>query len=146
MNLFLKSLVIMLVISMIGVGSLLGWQYWTSEKAAKPEAVDVQSLPADKLLKYIVETESITTDLYSGGYIQTQFSLQTDSPETKLELDKRRYEVESIIIKILSQMKKEELMGTEGLLLAEAKLKQGINHSLQKEAIVRVYTTDRLLQ
>lgn len=144
MNLFQKSIIIIVSIALLGVGSFTVWHMLKTEPSSQKESGKVAS--AAELVERTVETEVITTNLDGGGMIKIRFAIEADSPETKETLEKTRFQTQSIIIKILSQLNQEKLAGEKGLQLVENAIQEKLNNSLEGEKIVKVYTTDRIIQ
>lgn len=143
MNLFQKSILIMVSIALLGIGSFVAWQMLKSEPAAKEKE---KAATAEELVERTVVTEEITTNLNGGGWIKIRFAIEADSPKTKESLEKTMFQTQSIIIKILSQMNEEKLAGEKGLQMVEEMIKEKLNNSLEGEKIANVYTTDRIIQ
>lgn len=117
-------------------------------KMLQPE--EVKPLPgaltAEELLEYTVETEDITTNLKSGGYIQVKFQLQGDSVETKDELTNRMFLIRNMVIHTLASMTREELKGAEQIVVLEKTIQEKINEQLPAGEVLKVFTTKKLLQ
>ncbi|MBP1931451.1 flagellar basal body-associated FliL family protein [Ammoniphilus resinae] len=146
MKLYLKSFIILIGISVLIIGAFALWESWTAEPAAKGE--NQSEVSAAELVERTVETAVITTNLYDEGWIKTKFAIQTDSPETKEHVEKTMFQTESLIIKTLSQLSKDKLAGAEGLALVENSIQKKLNQMLggDGDQIVKVYTTDRVIQ
>lgn len=144
MSLFQKSIIIIVSIALLGVGSFTVWHMLKTEPSGQNASGKVAS--AAELVERTVETEVITTNLYGGGMIKIRFAIEADSLETKETLEKTRFQTQSIIIKILSQLNQEKLAGEKGLQLVENAIQEKLNNSLEGEKIVKVYTTDRIIQ
>ena len=100
----------------------------------------------DEVLEASVDIKEITTNLASNDFIRISFKIQTDSKESKEELQKRDFQVNNIIILELSGIEVEEIQGKEGQLKLEETLKTKINEILQEGKVQKVYITQFLLQ
>jgi flagellar protein FliL len=100
----------------------------------------------DEILEMSVDIKEITTNLASNDFIRISFKIQTDSKESKEELQKRDFQVNNIIILELSGLEVEEIQGKEGQLKLEETLKTKINEILQEGKVQKVYITQFLLQ
>lgn len=100
----------------------------------------------DEVLEMSVDIKEITTNLASNDFIRISFKIQTDSKESKEELQKRDFQVNNIIILELSGLEVEEIQGKEGQLKLEETLKTKINEILQEGKVQKVYITQFLLQ
>jgi len=144
MSLYQKSLLIIVCIALLGFGSIGTWMFFKSEFSGK-EAGSL-SVSAKDLMERTVETETITTNLYGGGWIKIRFAIEADSAETKERLEQTMFQTKSIIIRILSQLDRDKLTGENGLKIVEDAIQDKLNEALEGEKIVKVYTTDRIIQ
>lgn len=104
------------------------------------------ALNADDILATMVETESITTNLNSGGYIQLRFQIQTSSKEAKDELEKRSFQVQNIILRLASGMTAEEAKQPEGNAQFEQQMKNQLNALLENGKVIHVFTINKVIQ
>lgn len=148
MKLFYKSLIIMLCITIIGVGGFVFWKKGEdAEVSSQEETHQEEPITSAELKELVVETQVITTNLLDRGFIKAKFAIQTDSKETKERLGKLMFQAESIIIKSLAQMSKEKVLGEKGLELLEQTIKDELNNMLEAEdKVVKVYITERMIQ
>lgn len=144
-KLFQMSLILLIAVALLGVITLVLWQTYFKSAEANVEETKEKELSIDEILERTVETEQITTNLYSGGYAVVKFKIQADSPKAKEELEKRMYQVKHIIIKTLASMTAADIQGADGLSLMETKIQQEINQLLDEGKVVKVYTTERIL-
>jgi flagellar protein FliL len=143
MKLYMKSLIIIALITTVGVGGFAAWHYMATPTPAKANA-DQPSI--DEVLNQSIEVGPITTNLKDGGIIKTKFELVCSSAKSAEELKKVSFQIESTIIQYLSGVKKEDLVGANGLDSLEGNVKKKLNQALGTEVIKRVYTTDKLIQ
>ncbi|WP_226534696.1 flagellar basal body-associated protein FliL [Fictibacillus halophilus] len=126
-------------IGLIGAAGYFGFQYFSPKtEASEPTA--------EELDKLMVETDEITTNLADKSYVKIKFKIQADNKDAKKELEKRLFQVNNLIIYEISNKKTEELSGQKGLISLEDTLKSEINKVMQDGKVVRVYTTQKIIQ
>lgn len=140
------SLIILIGITLLGGIAFVLWKTTFAPVAPTEQAVSEKKLSADEMVAQSVNTESITTNLFTQDYIVIQFNILLDSPESKEEFEKRMVEARAIIISVLSSMTPEDLKGEEGINRLEAILMTRFNEILQDGKVVRVLTIDRKIQ
>jgi flagellar protein FliL len=138
-----KAVTIMLsmivAIGLVGAAGYFGFQYFSPKtEASEPTA--------EELDKLMVETDEITTNLADKSYVKIKFKIQADNKDAKHELEKRLFQVNNLIIYEISNKKTEELSGQKGLISLENTLKTEINKVMQDGKVVRVYTTQKIIQ
>jgi flagellar protein FliL len=143
-KLFNVSLIILIAITLLGLASFAVYTYMKSGSNHAQAATQQKSI--DEILKVSTDTDEITTNLYSGGYLRVQFNIEADSKSAKDELDKRKSQVEHIIIETLSSMTADDIKGSQGISKMETEIKTKINSIMQSGKIVNVITTKLLVQ
>ncbi|OOE11926.1 flagellar basal body-associated protein FliL [Fictibacillus arsenicus] len=138
-----KAVTIMLsmvvAIGLVGAAGYFGFQYFSPKtEASEPTA--------EELDKLMVETDEITTNLADKSYVKIKFKIQADNKDAKKELEKRLFQVNNLIIYEISNKITEELSGQKGLISLENTLKTEINKVMQDGKVVRVYTTQKIIQ
>ncbi|OYD58850.1 flagellar basal body-associated protein FliL [Fictibacillus aquaticus] len=138
-----KALVIMLsmlfAITAVGAsGYYIFTMFSPKTEAAEPTA--------DELEELTVETEEITTNLLDDAYVKIKFKIQADSKDGKEELEKRLFQVNNTIIYEISGMKTDNLKGREGIVGLEKVLQKKISELMLDGKVVRVYTTQKIIQ
>ncbi len=129
----------LVAICLIGAAGYYGFkQFSPKTEASEPTA--------EELDKLMVETNEMTTNLADQSYVKIQFKIQADNEDAKHELEKRLFQVNNLIIYEISNKKTEELSGQQGLISLEDKLKTEINKVMQDGKVVRVYTTQKIIQ
>ncbi|UFJ42134.1 flagellar basal body-associated FliL family protein [Brevibacillus humidisoli] len=142
-RLFNMALIIIIAITLLGVVAFVLWQtYLSPDKEAVAEA---RALTADELVEYTIDTGEITTNLLSNNFIIVRFSITADSKEAKEELEKRKPQVNQIIIKTLAGLTPDDIKGTDGLNKLEAKLMNQLSEVMQEGKIVQVILTKHVL-
>jgi flagellar FliL protein len=145
------AIIILIAITLLGVVTFLIWKFVFQEpvegEAHKEEVpIEAEPLPAQDMAALIYETVEYTTDLVTQNVIRIKFTIQTDSEPAKLELELRKFQLDNIIINLLSAMSKEDLKGPEGINALEAQIMLRMNELMQDGKIVRIYTTNKILQ
>jgi flagellar protein FliL len=136
----LKPIILIIVAAIL----LLGGVWFFLHKSTSEEKT--KELSADEIIAMSVETESITTNLSTGGYVQLSFQLQTDSEEAKEELEKRDFQVKNVILKLFSSLTEDEINSPEETVQFEEQIKNELNKFMQSGHIVKVYTTNKMIQ
>jgi flagellar FliL protein len=139
-------LLILIAFLLLGAVSFLVWTNLLSTNEPPSAAEGSMTLTADEQLERTAETADFTTNLYSKGYAQLKFQILTTSPETKEELEKRMFQVRSLILQIVASKNKEDLRGSEGINQLEQEIAVRINGILHNGQVQQVYTTKKLLQ
>lgn len=137
MKRFKKVFFTCMIITAIAAGGLYYYQY-TKSHENKAEAATI-----DKLADQTIETDQISTNLNSDNLIQVKFSIELDSKDTKKQAEKIIPIIESDIIKILSQSKKEDFKNIGAF---EEKVKNRLNERFTEGKITNVFTTELLIQ
>ena len=105
-----------------------------------------KELSTDEIVENMVSTETITTDLLSGGFVQIGFQIQTSATEAKEELTKRDFQVRNIATRLLSGMNEDQVKNIAGMDKFETEMKNEINELMQNGSIVQIYTTNKMIQ
>lgn len=136
-----KVLIIITVILLIGAAALLAYDKLGFGK--KEAAGEEQSI--DDVLKVTVDMGEIATNLLDNRYVKISFMIEADSKDAKEELEKRKFQVQNIIITELSDMKAPELEGKEGKQAFEEAVKTRVNEIMQEGEVVKVYITSYII-
>jgi flagellar protein FliL len=136
----LKPIILIIVAAIL----LLGGVWFFLHKSTIEEKT--KELSADEIIAMSVKTENITTNLSSGGYVQLSFQLQTDSEKAKRELEKRDFQVKNVILKLFSSLTEDEINSPEETVQFEERIKNEMNKLMQSGHIVKVYTTNKMIQ
>ncbi|WP_251554548.1 flagellar basal body-associated FliL family protein [Neobacillus muris] len=142
MKLYIKSIVIIGIITVAGLGGYFGWEYFQKPKDAEAK----ESPSAEELLAMSVDTESITTNFKDGGFIKTKFKLITTSKDKAEELKKLEFRIESTIIQYINEVDKENVNGPDGIISLEDNLKTELNKELGDDSITKVYMIEKIIQ
>jgi flagellar protein FliL len=137
----LKPIVIIIVTTI----TLLGVIWFALYEFTKKEEIP-KGLSADEIVANSVETELMTTNLSTGGFIQLRFRIQTSSEEASEELSKRDFQVRNIVLRLAASMTDVEAKSPDGIEKFEEEMKNEINKLLQNGSVVEVYTTDKIVQ
>lgn len=132
-------IIILIAITLIGVVAYFVIANFTKVDSPKEPTID-------EILEYSIDTEEITTNLNDGSYLVIKLKIQTDSKDTKEELEKRSFQIDNILIQELASMKAEQFTSKEGLLEVEDLLKMRLNEIVQTGTVQKVYITNRIVQ
>lgn len=133
-------LIILISISLIGAAALVLINYYFSapEPGAEPTI--------DEIIENSWETDEITTNLEDNHLLKTQFRIHVDSGKAKDELEKRDFQVNSLIIHQLAGMSSADIRNQEGIEELESILRLKMNEIMQEGKVIRIYTTQRMIQ
>jgi flagellar FliL protein len=140
----MKKMPKLMIIMVFVVVVLLGGYWGYLQISSSFEKNEKQS--ADDMLATIVETEHITTNLSTDGYIQLRFKIQTNSEEAKDELLKRNFQISNTALKIASSMTQEQIKSPVGMAEFEKKMIEELNMLMETGNIVKIYTTNKMIQ
>ncbi|WP_078380889.1 flagellar basal body-associated protein FliL [Sutcliffiella halmapala] len=132
-------IIILLIITLLGVVALITMNVFYADNSTDTESID-------EIIKHTVDIEEITTNLKSGGYLRVQFKVQTDSKKARTELEKREFQVRSIVIHEISNKKSSDFGDDKGIENLEKEIQTKLNEVMQDGLVVQVYTTSFLLQ
>lgn len=136
-----KVLIIITIILLVAAAGLL--VYDKLDFGKKEEASGEQSI--DDVLKATVDIGEIATNLLDNRYVKISFMIETNGKDSKEELEKRKFQVQNIIITELSDMKAPDLEGKEGKQEFEETVKVKINEIMQEGQVVKVYITSYII-
>lgn len=137
----LNVIIIMILSAIILLGVIWFGLTQLTQKEEKPKG-----LSADEILETSFETEKITTNLGSGGYIQLRFRIQVSSKDAVEELSQRDFQIRNIVLRQAASMTEKEAKSAEGMIKFEEEMKNELNSLLQSGTVIRVYTTDKIIQ
>lgn len=132
-------LIIIVSITLIGVLVLV----LTTQLNKEPKPVEAS---IDDIVLASVDIPEITTNLADGSFARLQLKIQTDSEDAGVELSKRVFQVNNIIIHELSEMTEKDLEGKQGKVLFEKAIKAQINELMQEGEVQHVYITSYIIQ
>ncbi|WP_240375317.1 flagellar basal body-associated protein FliL [Bacillus piscicola] len=132
-------LILLLSLTCVGVIALVIMNFISTPEAGAEPTID-------EIIENSWETEEITTNLQDNHFLKARFQIHTDSKEARKELAKRDFQVNNIIIHELAGRTADEVRAQEGLEDLEKTLRSKINEKMQEGQVVRVYTTDRIVQ
>lgn len=138
-----KPFIIMIVLLLVIVigGVVAAFLLTKEEPEPKEETENI-----DLILERSVETEKITTSLKDGTFAQVSFKIQTDSTETKYEVEKRMYQVNNIVINYFTNKTAADITENDGISTLQETLKTKVNEVLSNGEVEKVYTTTYVLQ
>ena len=135
-------LIILTTLTLIGGITLVLYFQFSNSASADPN----KEPTIDEILALSVDTNEITTNLLTNDFIRVSFKIQVDNEKAKKELEKRDFQVRSIIIRELSGMRASDFSGPEGIEGLENLILVKINEYMQEGIVVKVYTTGFVLQ
>ncbi len=132
-------LIMIISITLIGVVTLVLVNYFSAPEAGAEPTID-------EIINNSWETEEITTNLEDNHFLKTQFRIHVDSGKAKDELEKRDFQVNNLIIHQLAGMSSSDIKTQEGIEELESTLRLKINDIMNEGKVIRIYTTERLIQ
>lgn len=140
------SLIILVALTLIALITFFLWQMTTPSMVSGNQGMNVEDLSSKELLELSVDTEQITTNLYTNDFIIVQFNILVDNKKARKEVENRMSEIRSAIISVLASKTPEDLQGEEGISALEEILVERFNEILNEGSVVRVLTIDRQIQ
>ncbi|SFP07732.1 flagellar basal body-associated protein FliL [Salibacterium halotolerans] len=133
-------LIIIISLTLVGVVAFVLFNYfsYSTEAGAEPTI--------DQIIENSWETEEITTNLNDGSMFRGAFRIHVETKAGAEELQKRDFQIKNIIIHELAGMNAGGLQSREGLQTLEDTLRSDINDIMKEGDVVRVYTTQRMIQ
>jgi len=136
---FFGMFVTILIILLLGAGGYIAFLLMDdSDQGGEPTV--------DEILDATWETEEITTNLANNDIIRIQFSVQLDNKKAREEIEKRDFQVYNAIINELSSMESSHFREKDSLQSLEEQLTAKIDELLHNGKVVRVYTTQKIIQ
>ncbi|MFB4162674.1 flagellar basal body-associated protein FliL [Alteribacillus sp. JSM 102045] len=132
-------LIMIISITLIGVVTLVLFNYFSTPEAGAEPTID-------EIIENSWGTEEITTNLDDKTFLKTQFRIHVDSAKAKDELEKRDFQVNNLIIHQLAGMNSSDIKSQEGLEELESTLRLKINDIMKEGKVIRIYTTERMIQ
>lgn len=133
-------LIILIVLTLVGVAVLIFVNYFNNEDEQDREPT------IDEIISQSYETEEITTNLLSNDFVRARFLIHVDNRNALQEVQKRDFQVNNIIIRSLAGMDASQLSGADGIEKLEAQLQDDINALMQEGSVVKIYTTEWVIQ
>ncbi|WP_093191673.1 flagellar basal body-associated protein FliL [Salimicrobium halophilum] len=138
MSKLMKTMLIVLItLTVLGVAAIIIVLNLNSSEADGERSID-------EIREASLETEEMTTDLESGGFVRISFRIITDSTDGLEELEKRDFQMKNVIIKQLAQM--DEKAFKSDLTTLEETIKLRLNEFMEEGTITDVYTISKVLQ
>lgn len=136
----LLTIMIVILVAIILVGAILFVVYMQANKNAQKTEPTI-----DEILVASVDIPEITTNLADKRFVRLQLKIQTNSEDAAVELNKRLFQVNNIIIQELSETKQSDLEGKQGKIAFQNALKSQINELMQDGEIEHVYITSYII-
>lgn len=134
-------LIILAALTLLGVVVFVLFNQFIKD----PEA-EVTEPTIDEIVSQSFETEEITTNLLSNDFIKASFRIQVDNKKALEEIQKRDFQINNIILRALSGKQASELAGPEGMESLENSIRDELNTLMQEGTVIRVYTTNWVIQ
>lgn len=133
-------LIILLTLTIIGLAAFILYSQVLNGEEENGEP------PIDKILDLTVETDEITTNLFSNNIIRANFVIQVDNRKAKKELDKRSFQLRNIIIEELNDRSEADFKGSHKIDELEEQIGIRINEILQEGYVVEVYINQLIIK
>ncbi|MGY4689829.1 flagellar basal body-associated protein FliL [Salibacterium sp. K-3] len=133
-------LIIIISLTLVGVVAFVLFNYFSSSEEAGAEPT------IDEIIDNSWETEEITTNLNNGELFRGRFRIHAETKAGASELEKRDFQINNIIIHELAGMSADDLQSQDGIASLEETLRSDINEVMDEGNVVRVYTTERMIQ
>ena len=134
-------LIILVAITLVGVASVAAIAYFNNDHANVPKEPSI-----DEIVENSVNIPEITTNLANGDFIKMTLTIQTNNKKAKIELEKRVFQVNNLLITELSELKSDMLRSKIGKEQFQEKMKTKLNEIMQEGKIEKVYITSSILQ
>ncbi|EZH67254.1 hypothetical protein DH09_04785 [Bacillaceae bacterium JMAK1] len=129
---------------LIVVIAAFSWYVFFGDEADSVEGSEGPTI--DEIVSNSWDTEQLTTNLSSDHIIRASFRIEGDREETRIEIEKRDFQIKNAIIHRLAGMEADQLQDSEGLRELEQTLKEDITNMLEGGSVINVYTTERVIQ
>ncbi|MBQ0139890.1 MAG: flagellar basal body-associated protein FliL [Kurthia sp.] len=128
-------LIILVTITLIGVVALVIVTQF-SKDSVKDAAPNI-----DTIIEQSVDVPEYSTNLADKRYVKLSLKIQTDSKDAAEELTKRDFQINDILLEVLSEMTSKDLEGKRGKELLTNTLKAKFNSLMQEGEVQKVYIT-----
>lgn len=145
MKLHIKTIIILIAITAIGVAIYFYWQHKTQDMRLGVKA-ELGQQTVDDLIAESVDTDPITANFADGDFIKVQFKLIIKSQTKAEEIKKLSFRTQDNIIKTINQIKRSDAVGPNGVDLIENSVKKNLNKDLGENIVTDVYLVDKLIQ
>jgi flagellar FliL protein len=133
-------LIILVALTLVGAVAFVLVKNYTNQ-------LDPNAPPTiDEIIAQSFDTKEITTNLLSNDFVRTSFRIHVDNKGALAEIQKRDFQVNNIILRVLSGKKASELAGPEGIEALEADIRKEINQLMVEGEVIQVYTTSWVIQ
>lgn len=140
----LLTIILIVLVTVTLVAVVIFALAWQMNKKDGPDEEQVASI--DEIILSSVDIPEITTNLAGRQFIRLSLKIQTDSEEAAVELAKREFQVNNIVIHELSEITREELEGKAGKEAFESTIQSLLNPLMQEGEIERVYIVSYIIQ
>lgn len=134
-------LVIVFAVAVVGASAM----YYMKKVEGEPETE--KAISAEELAELSIDTDVITTNLASASnFAIVQFNILLSSEEAKEETEKRTPEVRAAIISTIAGLKKDQLIGGDGINILEKELSAKLGKIVETGKVERVLVTEFKIQ
>lgn len=134
-------LVIVFAVAVVGASAM----YYMKKVEGEPETE--KAITAEELAELSIDTDVITTNLASASnFAIVQFNILLSSEEAKAETEKRTPEVRAAIISTIAGLKKDQLIGGDGINILEKELSAKLGKIVETGKVERVLVTEFKIQ
>ncbi|WP_214826826.1 flagellar basal body-associated FliL family protein [Exiguobacterium algae] len=139
----MKVLIILIVVLLVmGGAGFMTYKYVFGDNVT----AETKPVSAEELSERSFMTDDMTTNIQDERFINVQFTIVTDSIETKEDLELRKFQVNNVILGDLAGMTKSKLTTKEDMQKFEQTLREQINGLLEEGEVQRVYMTKKIIQ
>ncbi|TCI27428.1 flagellar basal body protein FliL [Exiguobacterium sp. SH3S2] len=135
-------LILLVVLLVMGGAGFMTYKYVFGDNVT----AKTKPVTAEELAERSFTTEDMTTNIQDERFINVQFTIVTDAPETKEDLELRKFQVHNVILGDLAGMTKAQLTTKEDMQKFEQSLRAQLNGLLEKGEVQRVYMTKKIIQ
>ena len=132
-------LIILVSITLLGVIFVILYTQLNKEPAAEPQK------SIDEIVVSVVEVPELTTNLSDGKFVRLAMKIETNSEDAAIELTKRDFQTNNIIIQELSEMTVADLEGKQGKTAFQNTIKAQLNELMQDGEVEQVYITSYII-
>lgn len=139
-------LMTLLVVLLLLVGGVVVYSTWFASPPPSAKPADTGGFTAKEVNSLTWTSPEIRTNLQTGNIALVQFAFLASDDRGLKELQMRHVQVTDLLIRSLQDKKKDELLGTEGLVALQQQLLEAVNGLLQEGEVLEVYTVQKIVQ
>lgn len=135
-------LIILVVLLVMGGAGFMTYKYVFGDNVT----AKTKPVTAEELAERSFTTDDMTTNIQDERFINVQFTVVTDSTDTKADLELRKFQVHNVILGDLAGTTKAQLTTKEDMQKFEQSVREQLNKLLEKGEVQRVYMTKKIIQ